>query len=317
MGRAMHRFTLALFGLVLALPVAGSMAVRTNAAAPPVPLLWRVSDGDSRVWLLGSFHLLAKSDYPLSADVDRAFDDADSLAFEVTQDDLESPDVLPTMMRLATSDPAASLDRALPADLREPLARRMAAYGLPAAQMGRFEPWFVNVTLVTLVGQRSGYAPEDGLDRHLMARARAAGKPITGLETVAEQLQVLDGTPLSEQVESLREFVDEGDDANAKLDELHAAWRSADVPAIERLMRDEMAQRTPVTYRRVAIDRNRAWVPQIERMLAQGEGHDVLVVVGALHLVGPEGVVELLRARGHRVERVCSACAQGPRAPRR
>lgn len=306
MSNAMSRTLLLLAGLLLALPVAGS-APRA-AHVPPVPLLWKVSDADSAVYLLGSFHLLAKSDYPLSPDVDRAFDDAESLVFEVAPDDLDDPAVTAKMLALATSDPAASIARAVPADLAPALDARLDALGLPPARMAAFEPWFVDTMLVTLLGQRGGFAPEDGLDRVLMARAKIAGKPVSGLETVDQQLAALDGTPLQEQVASLRDFVEEGNGAAAKLDELHAAWRSADLPTLERLTRDEMQALTPVTYQRLDVDRNRAWLPQLERMLAQGKGHDVLAVVGALHLLGDDGVVALLRARGYRVERICSVC---------
>lgn len=309
MGRPMHRFAVALAGLLLALPVAGSTPVRAADASPPVPLLWRVSDGDSRIWLLGSFHLLARSDYPLSPDIDRAFDDAESLVFEVAPDDLDGPSIAAGMMALATSDPASSLARVVPVDLAAPLDRRMRALGLDPAQMARFEPWFVDVTLVTLLGQRAGFDPAAGLDRDLMARARLAGKPAAGLETVSEQLATLDATPISEQVDSLRAMVDEADSAEAQFNALHAAWRAGDVAALERTMQREMKDRTPVTYRRLNVDRNRAWLPRLEALLAQGAGHDVLVVVGALHLLGDDGVVEQLRRRGHRVERVCSACA--------
>jgi uncharacterized protein YbaP (TraB family) len=307
MPASMPRLVLLLSGLLLALPVVGS-SPRTRTAAPPVPLLWKVSDADSSVYLLGSFHLLAKSDYPLSPDIDRAFDAAESLVFEVAPDDLDDPGVTAKMFALASSDPEASLARAVPADLAPALNARLAKAGLPPERMAGFEPWFVDTMLVTVLGQRAGYAPEDGLDRVLMARAKAAGKATSGLETVDGQLATLDGTPLAEQIASLREFVQEGDDAEAKLGELHAAWRGADMPTLERMTREEMRELTPVTYQRLNVDRNRAWVPQFERMLAQGRGHDVLAVVGALHLLGDDGVVSLLRARGYRVERICSAC---------
>jgi hypothetical protein len=312
MGRSMPRFVLLLAGLLLALPVVGSAPSVAQASAPPVPLLWKVSDADSSLYLLGSFHLLAKSDYPLSTDVDRAFDDAESLVFEVAPDDLDDPAVTAKMFALASSDPASSLARAVPADLARALDARLAAFGLPADRMAGFEPWFVDTMLVTLLGQRAGYAPEDGLDRVLMARAKVAGKPVSGLETVDGQLATLDGTPLTEQIASLGDFVDEGDAAAAKLDELHAAWRNADLPKLERMTREDMRDLTPVTYQRLNVDRNRAWVPQLERMLARGEGHDVLAVVGALHLLGEDGVVELLRKRGYRVERICTACTTQP-----
>ncbi|WP_162823735.1 TraB/GumN family protein [Lysobacter sp. TY2-98] len=307
--RAMPRYALALIGLLLALPVAGSTPVAPSASAPPVPLLWKVSDADNSLYLLGSFHLLAKSDYPLSTDIDRAFDDAESLVFEVAPDDLENPAITGMMMGLAKSDPTSSIDHTLSPDLKAQLDVRMRGLGLPAEQMHAFEPWFVDTMLVTLLGQRAGYAPDDGLDRQLMARAKAAGKPATGLETVQEQLSTLDGTPMAEQVASLKEFIDEGDAAPAKLDELHKAWREADIPTLERMTREEMAELTPVTYQRLNVDRNRAWIPRFEAMLAQGKGHDVLVVVGALHLLGDDGVVALLRAKGYRVERICTACA--------
>ena len=307
--RPMPRFALLLAGLLLALPVVGSAPKPAQASTPPVPLLWKVSDADSSLYLLGSFHLLAKSDYPLSPDVDRAFDDAEALVFEVAPDDLEDPGVAAKMFALASSDPAATLAKAVPPDLAPALHARLARMGLSPERMAAFEPWFVDTMLVTLLGQRAGYAPEDGLDRVLMARAKVAGKPTSGLETVDEQLATLDGTPLTEQIASLRDFVEEGDDAPAKLDALHAAWRSADLPTLERMTREDMRELTPATYQRLNVDRNRAWVPQFERMLAQGRGHDVLAVVGALHLLGDDGVVALLRARGYRVERICSACA--------
>ncbi|TZF90167.1 TraB/GumN family protein [Cognatilysobacter lacus] len=309
----MHRIILILAGALLALPVVGSTP-RAPQQAPPVPLLWKVSDADSHIYLLGSFHLLAKSDYPLSPDIDRAFDDAEALVFEVAPEDLNDPGVTPRMLALAASDPASSIARVMPANLKPALDRRLASLGLPSDRMASFEPWFVDTMLVTMLGQRSGYAPDDGLDRVLMARAQQAGKPASGLETVDQQLATLDGTPIAEQVASLREFVEEGDQAPAKLDELHAAWRNADVPALERLTREEMRDLTPVTYQRMVAERNRAWVPQLERLLAQGRGHDVLVVVGALHLLGEDGVVDQLRARGYRVERICTVCR--PKATR-
>jgi uncharacterized protein YbaP (TraB family) len=74
-------------------------------------------------------------------------------------------------------------------------------------------------------------------------------------------------------------------------------------------MAAEMKQDYPALYRRINIERNDAWMPELERRLAR-KGSDTLVVVGALHLLGEDGVVEKLRARGYKVERICSACAR-------
>lgn len=310
----MKRLLLAFAALLLALPVAGSAPVPARAARPPVPLLWKACDSDNCLYLLGSFHLLAKSDYPLGAEVERAFAGASSLVFEVTPEDLADPSVGPRMLKLATSDPERALANVLPADLKEPLDRRLRAFGMDPDQMAAFEPWFVDTMLVTVLGQRAGYSPEDGLDRHLMARAKAAGKPTSGLETVESQLIALDSTPMPEQLSALRDFIEEGDNADERLDELHDAWREADLPTLERLVREEMLEKAPDTYRRLNVERNRAWAPKLDAMLARPRG-DVLVVVGALHLLGSDGLVEGLRQRGFRIERVCDSCQGRAKRP--
>lgn len=303
----MRRLLLAAASLVLAIPMAGSAPAR--ASEPPRPLLWKLSDADSSVYLLGSFHLLKKSDYPLSADVERALGEAEHVVFEVTPQELADPSVPARMMQRALQPGDAAFGKVAAADVVARVNARLAALGLPAAQLGQFEPWMVSITLVTVLGQSLGYSPEDGLDRHLMARAASLGKSTAGLESLDSQLDALDATPLAEQLASLEDTVAEGEDMAARLDELHAAWRGADVATLERLAVSEMRTKTPDTYRRLNVERNRAWMPQVEALLARGRDNDALVVVGALHLLGPDGLVAQAKARGLRVERVCGACA--------
>ena len=144
--------------------------------------------------------------------------------------------------------------------------------------------------------------------RRLMARQGGSIKPIGGLETLEAQLRVLDETPMDEQMVGLADFLDRPQDMPAKLDELHQAWRSGDAATLESLTRLQMLEKTPETYRTVNIERNDAWLPQLQAMLQAPGDDDVLVVVGALHLLGDDGLVEKLRAQGYQVERICSAC---------
>ena len=301
----MRRLLLAFASFLLAVPMAGSAPA---PHAPPRPLLWKVSAGETTVYLLGSFHLLKKTDYPLSGDVEKAFADAEGLVFEVSPKELADPSVPVKMAQLALQPGDGALGKVAPARTVERVRAEFAKLGVAADALDRFEPWMVSVTLITVLGQKLGYSPEDGLDRHLMLRAAAAKKATAGLETIDSQLAAMDATPLSEQLASLEESVAEGEDVAGQLDELHGAWRSADVATLERLAVTEMRAKTPETYRRLNVERNRAWLPKIERMLA-GRGDDTLVVVGALHLLGSDGIVAQLKARGLRVERVCSACA--------
>jgi uncharacterized protein len=149
---------------------------------------------------------------------------------------------------------------------------------------------------------QAGFSPTHGVDAHFMQRAAREGKPVAGLETVGDQVHALSSAPIEEQIEALRQMLQPPAALRERFDDLHAAWRQGDAGRLERLMLDEMVERTPVSARLLNSDRNARWLPQIEAML-QAPGN-TLVIVGALHLVGEVGVVELLRGAGYRVERV-------------
>lgn len=293
-------------------PAAATMPAALPAAtatkAPPVPLLWKVSDADNTVYLLGSFHLLKPDDYPTSKDIDVAFAAADKLVFEVPPAEVNDPAVAQKALAAAGYGDARTLSSVLPPELRDKFSRMLAQRGASIAQLDAFEPWFVNLSLVMGVSQAMGFRAENGLDQHLMRQAAVANKPTVGLESIDVQLQTLDSTPLTEQIVSLREFVDEPQKMPGMLNELHQAWREGDIAKLDEMTRGEMLEKTPETYRLVNVSRNDAWMPQIRKLLDESRSDDALVVVGAMHLLGNDGLVEKLRGKGYKVERVCSAC---------
>lgn len=304
--------------LVPAREVAAVKAAAVSATrAPPVPLLWKVSDADNTVYLLGSFHLLKRDDYPLSKDIDTAFAAADRLVFEVPPSEMKDPATMQKALVHAGYGDARTLSKVLPADLRDKFSALLVQRGATIRQFDRFEPWFVNLTLVMGLSQSMGFRAEDGLDQHLMERAARANKPTSGLESIELQLETLDRTPMKEQIASLREFVNEPEKMPGMLDDLHRAWRKGDVVALDALTRGEMIDSSPETYRLINVARNDVWVPKIRKLLDDPGSDDVLVVVGAMHLLGKDGVVEKLRGKGYRIERVCSACAPGKAAAKR
>lgn len=290
-------------------PQAASQATTVAAAkAAPVPLLWKVSDADNSLYLLGSFHMLKPDDYPLSRDIDAAFEDAESLLFEIDPAAMTSPDTIAKFQKAVAYDDGRTLSEVLPAATRGKLEALLAASGSSIATVEAAEPWAVSLGLVLGVVQTLGFRQEDGLDRHFMARAEKAGKPVAGLESVDVQLAALDGAPHAEQIAGLDEFLSDPQQAVAEMRMLHASWRQADLDVLDRKFRVEMARKTPVSYKLVNVDRNDAWMRTLEQRLKSPGSDDTLAVVGTLHLLGDDGVVEKLRARGYEVERVCSAC---------
>lgn len=290
----------------------GIAQAKAGAPEPPVPLLWKVSRGDAHLYLLGSFHLLKRDDYPLSPDVDRAFADARRLVFELAPDEVDSPDLSRRMTQAGLRQDGASLQQELdPATWRK-LQAYAAAHRLSLDALQGYRPWFVGLTVSLGAMAEQGMDPALGLDRHFMQRALAAGKPATGLERADEQIALLAGMSPEEQRQMLAEALDDASGGDGQIERLHAAWRSGDARRLWKQMAQDMRREYPALYRSINVERNDRWVPKLERMLqsAPAQGN-VLVVVGALHLLGEDGVVEKLRARGYRVEWICSACAGG------
>lgn len=284
--------------------------------AQPVPLLWKASHGAKSVYLLGSFHLLRSDDYPLSADVDAAFADAESLLLEMAPGEMESPTLALRMGQAALRTDGTRLDSELPpataARLHAWLAAnavRLQAAGMSPQALQGFEPWFVGLTVGVVGMADAGLDPRLGLDRHFADAAAAAGKPASGFETGAQQIAFLDGMDPAEQVQFLDEALSDAQPGSGELETLHALWRAGDAATLWQRMAADMRRDYPKLYRRINVARNDAWLPVVESRLQGPGGDDTLVVVGALHLLGGDGLVEKLRARGYAVERICSACA--------
>lgn len=308
--------TLAL-AAAFALPVHADQSTKSSQAAiagPATgttvarPLLWKVSDADNDVYLLGSFHLLKSDDYPMPVEIDSAFDDAESLLFEVDPREMTSPDTAAIMQKYMAYEDGKSLSKVLPKATLERLDTLVSASGGSVQALEQSEPWMVSLGLVLGVSQAMGLKADLGLDRHLMERAAKAGKPAGGLETIDAQMQAMDSVPYPEQAQGLDEFLVDPKKAVQQLQDMHAWWRAGDVERLDTGMRADMAAKSPQSYKLLDVDRNNAWLPQIQKRLDGSTSDDTLVVVGALHLLGSDGLVEKLKAKGYKVERVCDAC---------
>lgn len=313
---------LAVAALLLAGACAGPLRVavgpQPGADAPPVPLLWVAERGGRSLYLLGSFHLLSPRDYPLSPDVQAAFDDAEEVLLELSPEEMASPTLAARMARAARRDDGTTLGLELPPETRRKLvawlranAPRLGRNGLTAQRLQQFEPWFVALA-VTMVGMDdAGLDPELGLDRHFADAAVAAGKRTGGLETGDQQIAFLDGMDRAEQVQMLDEALDDAAPGNDEIQVLHALWRAGEADAIWKRLGGRMQREYPGLYRRINVERNTAWLAELRRRLDAPGGDDTLVVVGSLHLLGPDGLVARLRDAGYRVRRICTACAPG------
>ena len=266
------------------------------------PAAWRVTGqtgGD--VTLLGSMHVLRESDYPLPPSLDALVERADIIVMELDLDDVDAAAQQRLILDKAVLPQGTVLEDVVDADAYRRLERHMAELGVGLEALERFEPWFLAITVLDLGMRQVGFVPERGVEQYVLAQAQADGKETVGLETVEFQLGLFDALPPEQQQAMLEQTLAELDEGVAVLGAMVAAWRAGELESLSAELLDEFAA-FPGLYETLVTKRNNAWVPALERMLADGRRH--LVVVGALHLVGPDNVVELLRGRGHEVERL-------------
>ncbi|MDO5505731.1 MAG: TraB/GumN family protein [Pseudoxanthomonas suwonensis] len=289
----------------------------TEAKLPPVPLLWKVSNGERSLYLLGSFHLLKPDDYPLSDDVTTVQAAADRLVLELSPGEMDSPELAMKMLAAAMRHDGTMLDSDLPPKLAAGLqawtrdnAGALKKAQIPPQSLQMFHPWFAGLTISLVEMGNFGLDPALGLDNHVAAAARGEQPlPSLGLETGDEQIAFLAGMGLEEQLQFLDEALGgSGRDGQEEIAKLHGMWRAGDADGLWQQMAVPMRDAYPDLYARINVQRNDAWIPKLEALLADAGFRHTLVVVGALHLLGEDGVVDKLRGRGYRVERICSAC---------
>jgi uncharacterized protein YbaP (TraB family) len=276
-------------------------ALPTGLAAGD-PAAWRMTgQNGSEVTLLGSMHVLRPSDHPLPPTVDALISGADSIVMEIDLDDLDPVAQQRLVLQTAMLPQGTVLKDVLDEDVYRLAEEHMGALGVDVTALERFEPWFLAITALDLGMRKIGFQSERGVEQYVVGRARASGKEIVGLETIEFQMGLFDALPREQQQALLEQTLDELDEGAVVLDKMVASWRAGELESLSAELFEEFTD-YPGLYEKLVTKRNSSWVPLLEQMLADGNRH--LVVVGALHLVGPGNVIELLEKRGHKVERL-------------
>jgi hypothetical protein len=276
-------------------------AVLQAAAADARDFLWKVTGKTGVVYLAGSVHLLTQDFYPLSTALDRAFQESDLLVEEVDLAELLSPAAQMQMLARSMLPANTSLDAVISPKTFALVTKRSQDIGLPLEPLKRFKPWSLALMLSSLEWQKAGFDAELGLDRHFFDQAKAQGKQIQGLETTEFQISRFDELTPEQQERLLAETLNDIDTEMANLTTLVKAWKAGDAAAVEQIVLKDVRQ-DPLIYQRLLVDRNRNWMPRIEALFTRPK--PAFVVVGAAHLVGPDGLVALLKAKGFRVEQM-------------
>jgi uncharacterized protein len=280
-----------LAGALLLASLAGAVEARGNSS------VWVMKGAKNTVYLAGSVHALPREHADLPPQLERAYQASRSIVMEVDLDDMDPLEAVQFVTSRGTLPEGETLESVIGADRYLKVAKLAGSLQVPELVISRLEPWAAAMVLTQFALMKTGYEPQLGIDMQLVERARADGKPVDGLETVIDQLGIFDARSMDEQTRFLLDSADDAPLLAADLKRLIDAWRTGDLKALE----DELAKErvhAPGLYDELLGARNRKWLPKIESLL-QGD-QDVLVVVGALHFVGQDGLLELLKRDGHK-----------------
>lgn len=282
-------------GLLLAL-------LATTAGALP---LWTLSGDSNRIYILGSIHFLRAGQDPLPRRIVAAYEDADVLIMELDLDDVDPMQAAVTLQQLGMDPGGRNLEALLGPQGYATAQVKARALGFDLATLQPFEPWLAAITVTQVQLAQLGFSADAGVEQQLLQLARRDHKEVRGLETLEHQLSALDGLTPAAQRDFLLETLSDAATVEERIDDIVAAWKAGDLTAMEHELLDSVATQ-PELYRRIVVERNRNWVRQIEQLKHSRQNY--LVVVGTLHLVGPDSVIQLL-------SRSSDVTASSPGAP--
>jgi uncharacterized protein YbaP (TraB family) len=277
---------------LLALGLLGSLSAQ---AAGPV---WAVRGAHNTVYLAGSIHMLPAADAALPPGFDRSYADSARLVMELDLGKFDPIEAMTWMMNHGALPAGTKLRSVLGEQRYDRVSAAATGLGLPMAALDSLAPWVVGIEITDSAYEHEGYDPEQGVEEQLVRRAEKDGKPTAGLETLPEELGSLTELSSADQIRMLDQTVDDLKDIKSEMRDVTTAWRHGDAVRLAALLSTEY-NAFPSLYKPLVTDRNQRWLPQLEALLKGSDNS--LVVVGALHLVGPGGLLELLRKKGYTI----------------
>jgi hypothetical protein len=282
---------------------AGSLlsSFQVDSDAAEKKSLWRIRSKSNVVYLLGSVHYLKSENYPLAEVMEAAFRDAHRVVFEINMESAQGSQTQQLMAFKGLYTDGTTLKDHVTPETYAQADKEFQRLGLDIQIFNQFKPWFTALSLLAVKLQALGFDPSQGIDFYFSRKAKQEKKETSGLETLEYQFDLFDKLPQRVQEALLLQSLSGGESTEAAVNAVVKAWAAGDLQALDTLLLRDWRE-YPELYQSLVVERNRAWLPKIESYLAQNE--NTLVVVGAGHLAGKDGLIEMLKARGYSVEQL-------------
>jgi len=283
------------FILFIALTVLSVPAVSESTS-----FLWEVKSDTSTAYVLGSIHYLKESMYPLPSQIENAFSGSDTLVVEVDISGNDAAKMQELMLLNSLYTDGTTLKDHISDSTYELAKKTFEDIGLPLESAQMFKPWALALTLTSMEVMKLGYNPEHGIDKYFLNKARA-DKKILALETAEFQVNLLSSLPDDDQDAFLAYTIRDLDLISGSVEGLVKAWSTGDTGGLESILLQNVkdAPQFEHIYDTLIYDRNRTMSEKIDGYLKDKGTY--FVVIGAGHLVGNKGVINLLKEKGYKV----------------
>ena len=263
--------------------------------------LWKVQSKTNTVYVLGSIHYLKKEMYPLDEKIENAFDQSDILVVEANISDIKKVDIQ-KLIGSAFYPENETLEKNVPTETYELVKKELDGLGLPLELINKQKPWFLAFTLVSIEILKLGFDPNYGIDKYFLSKATR--KKIFELESFDYQIDLFSKLSDKDQELFLLYTLKDLNVLKQELDRLIQAWTSGDTKGVESIITRSLEEdkRLAPIYEKLIYERNRNMASKIEDYLKTKETY--FVIVGAGHLVGNQGIIEILKGKGFLVEQL-------------
>ncbi len=262
--------------------------------------VWKVSNGEGKIYIGGTIHLLREQDFPLPKPFETAYDASSILVFETDISQLESPGFQQKLLAQSFFPGDSTIENILSEDILIEVKEICAEAGIPFSKMKKLRPAMLILTLVSIQYQKLGIS-SPGVDVHYYKRGLEESKKVLTLESAEEQINFIVNMAQGHEEEFVKHSLEDLKNVEKDLTKLIDIWRAGRIEEnVEEI--EKMKEDYPSLYETILVDRNHDWLPQIE-LLFNTEDIE-FVLVGNLHLHGSEGLLEQLRNKGFVVDQI-------------
>ena len=263
--------------------------------------LWKVTSETRTLYLQGSIHVLTADSYPLAPAIERAYIESDTLVLEANISEMGKPEIQQRIMKKAALPKSTTLQDILAPATYQQLETISSEVGVPIVLLEKLKPWVAATTLTLMKLKQMGFDPQYGLDKYFNDKAILDAKPVIGLESIEFQIELFDSLAQSNPDDFISHTLADLAMSESEMKKLETAWRTGDIKTIGELASKGFKD-FPELHKKFVTDRNHNWMSRFSEFL--NESKIYMVVVGAGHLSGTSGLLELFRKEGYTLEQL-------------